>query len=281
MSYRAIKLEEGKYLSLLPGESAVTAADFEKPEYIPPNKFLSENLQLSETDMTELNAIIGRFLAIIQEASFVHRSVMAVVPPDRAPWLEEDPVYPHPPLPYGSTLSPQALTEAIRGNIADVIRDVISLVSGAKTAADASDTPVKKAGGLNGTLIFTVGIPHSDDFTHTDLLTNEARLLLEAQGPAFANALQEILRNFAEAVLVRSDLSFASLRNDITFLERKIKGEKPHYSHNAEYSTLNPYDLTDMAQRFMPNVPAAILMRLPEEQQEHILRETAGKSTAK
>lgn len=266
MSYGALNLGD-RYLSL--SSEVVQATDFESAQYLSSNPLLAQGFGIPESAIPELNKIIGRFLMAIQEASFIHRSVLEVVPMARNDWQEA--VYSHEPLAYSSTLSANTLVVAVRQNIERLIQDVLALTTGLDND-DTPESPTEKPAVQNWALLFSNNIGHKGELDYTDLLTDEARNLIDQFGAGCANAVHHALQVLAESILCRADLSFGSLRRDVTRLAEEPQEEaaKTSLPKDATYSTLNPVDLISMVKRNLEFAPIGLAMGLPDEIKKEI-----------
>ncbi|MCX6733514.1 MAG: hypothetical protein NTX63_01755 [Candidatus Peregrinibacteria bacterium] len=250
MSYGALNVG-GKYESLSETREVILPADFENAQYITDAKLMADEFGVPESSMPELNAIIGRFLAAIQEVSFVDRDLLEIVPHARRTWETE--AYSYDPLSRASTLSANTLIITIRQEIEGVIQDILALRPGLVTEISRGSAE-KKELLRSETLSFSKTRNHEGELEYVDLLTDEARDLIGRFGPDCAATLKNMLKNFAVNILYRADLSFVSLRRDVTALARALGREK----RVATYSTLNPVDLIKMAKKNLECVPSGI-----------------------
>lgn len=258
MSYGALNVG-GRYESLSEVGEVVLPADFESVQYITDAQLMADQFGIPESSMPELNAIIGRFLAAIQEVSFVDHDLLEIVPHARRTWETEP--YSYDPLSRASTLSANTLIITIRQEIEGVMQDILALRPGLVTETNREDAK-KKELLRSETLSFSKTRNHEGELAQVDLLTDETRDLIGRFGPNCAAALKSILKNFAVNILYRADLSFVSLRRDVTALSRALTREK----RVATYSTLNPVDLIKMAKENLECVPSGIQKGYSEAQ---------------
>jgi len=270
MSCGALKLGEGRYLNL--ANKSIQAEDFERVEYISANQLLTQGLRIPESFIPEINRIIGRFLVAIQEASFVHRGILSVVSQtDYTDYCDEP--YGDETCVYGSTLSANTLVATIRQNIANAVRDVLALMpdlNAAKSMEEGEDK-TQKPFTKNATLAFSDGVSHDGELGRAELLTVEARKLIDQFGEGCADVIHDLLRKIGEAILCRADLSYPSISCDVTRLSQGQKTDLPEEAKKAQYSTLNPTDLIERMKRQLEFYPAGFIFNLPDEIKERIL----------
>ncbi|MFH0820530.1 MAG: hypothetical protein V1908_02035 [Candidatus Peregrinibacteria bacterium] len=278
MSRGALKLadrEDGqpKYLRLASRDQTVVATDdFEKVAYVASSELLTKGLGIPATAIPILNQIIGRFLVAVQEASFIRRDVLSCVSPSGCDCDCDRRETRHI---YTSTLSPNTLAGVIRRDIEQLIRDIISLfpLTG-ETRIETTETKVAqplqaKPSIRNEALILLNDVSHEGEFNFAELLTEEARRLIDQFGPGCANAVNRMLQNFAEAILGRADLSFCSLLCDVEDIK---EGNPLGLPTNATYSTLDPVNLITISKGILEySAPAGIVTRLPQELQDQII----------
>lgn len=285
MSYGSLKLGEGKYMSLAGND--YTAEDFEKIDFVSDDPLYTQGLRIPKSAIPEINKIFGRLLVAIQEASFVHRAVLEVVPlEDDLPLPEMrtvDNPFPDRICTYGSTLSANTLVSTIRQNITGVIQDVLDLYSGKKTERQMGEGNEKQRPYTkNDTLVFSGNVTHEDELGCAELLTPEARRLIDQFGEGCADIVHDLLQSMGESILSRADLSYLSISRDMTRLSRLSEGRKtglPEEAADAKYSTLNPADFIERMKGDLRFSPAGFILRLPDEIKERILnrmREKGG-----
>ena len=123
----------------------------------------------------------------------------------------------------------------------------------------------------NATLTFSDGVSHDGELDHTELLTVEARKLIDQFGEGCADVIHDLLRTIGEAILCRADLSYPSISWDVTRLSQGQKTDLPEEAKKAQYSTLNPTDLIERMKRQLEFYPAGFIFNLPDEIKERIL----------
>lgn len=123
----------------------------------------------------------------------------------------------------------------------------------------------------NATLTFSDGVSHDGELDHTELLTVEARKLIDQFGEGCADVIHDLLRTIGEAILCRADLSYPSISWDVTRLSQGQKTGLPEEAKKAQYSTLNPTDLIERMKRQLEFSPSGFIFNLPDEIKERIL----------
>lgn len=264
MSHGSLNLGKGEYKSLSDNGEIVRHDDFRNTPYFTDTIVLTRDFGIPESAIPRLNAIIGNFLIAIQEASYVYREVLDVVPPIPFHRRGEGDAYQEIPLARASTLSANLLTIIIRQKIEGVVRDILAL----KPELDLKKSEMRKNTiySKNETLSFSTMTRHDCEIDNADLLPKEARDVIEQFYPGSSETVNEIARNIAVNILHRADLSFASLRHNVT----KLHGKLDHRERMAQYATLNPVDLLNMAKRDFKHIPAGISSGYSKEEWEKL-----------
>lgn len=255
MSFGSLHLGNKKYESLSDAGELVHADDFTNAPYFSDAKFLTESFGIPESAISELNAIIGNLLLAILEASYVDRDVLNVVPVIPPPMRGEGHVreaYNVLPLARASTLSANGIASVIHEKIEKVIEAILALRAESQNKKGDHKEYVQYR--KNETLTFSKTLNHEEEICHANFITGETRNAIEQLGAGYADMVNNILKGLATNILHRADLTFASLRRDVT----KLHGPLSHSERMAHYSTLNPVDLLKMAKENLKDIPMGL-----------------------
>lgn len=261
MSFGSLHLGNKEYKSLSDSGEKIHANDFTNAQYFPDTTHLAGSYGIPESAISELNIIIGNFLIAILEASYVDRDVLNVVPVIPHPARGEGHVreaYDVLPLARASTLSANGIASVIHEKIEEVIREILTLIPGSQgmNREDKDHVFYRR----NETLTFSKTLNHEEEICHANFITGETRNAIEQLGAGYADMVNNILKGLATNILHRADLTFASLRRDVT----KLHGPLSHSERMAHYSTLNPVDLIKMAKENLKDIPMGLAMGYSE-----------------
>lgn len=233
---------------------------------------LTKGLGVPPTQIPQLNnIIIGSTVADIQDASFdpleMLKTVASSTPADFI--LEPDTFYL---FPRGSTLSPSTLSATIYNISGNVVRKIIVLLDDAelksKTDAIKGDETDKAVNHQN--ISFRTLSSYDGVLKQTELLSKEAKELLELFGEGTVEAVRDFVRAIAESILTRADLSYESLSSDVTRHRGMFENSVEEQPDVVGYSTLNPLDFVNMMMKYFEFGVMGIVSRLPDERQKII-----------
>lgn len=223
--------------------------EFTTMHYIDPEVLLG-HFRFPESEVPQLNRLIGELLEKIQDASFKTRDVL-----NFAPEIEGEIER----LFRVSTLSKEVLVATIRQNITALVKNILEM-AGVKIEEPKTENLVQvpQANPLSDGLVISSNIMPS--LQGYELLTPAARAMIDQFGAGCADVVEERLRFFAVGILKRAQVSISSLQNNIEDIRRKISDTK------VDFSTLNARDFIGSSRRSIQDfAEVGLFMALPEE----------------
>lgn len=243
---------------------------FEYQPYVKGNN-ITEAVGISEEEMREINGVLGTVFEKVQDASFVSQGVINAVPGHDVyiDFKGRGTLFPL--RPRATTLSPQRLAATLYNSSGEAARDIVNLIGDAEIVkkADRIKRDETDKVGSRETLEFVSDHNDEDIFRNIELLNKEARELLALYGDDIVDAVRDLVQNIARSMLVRAELSYESLLDDIYELSQGV--DAGEISEDTKYSTLHPEDLVKMMYRAFEFAIPGLLMRLPDGTRNDII----------
>ena len=276
MSNGALSIVERYYIDSISKEG-FEGELFEYQNYVKGNH-VTEALEISDSSMAKINAVLGRVFGKVQDASFVSQSVINAVPGHDVHIDFGGRGHLFPLRPRGTTLSPQRLAATLYNSSGDAVRDIVNIIGDAEIVKKAREIEPDETDKVQSRESLEFVSDHNTDglFKNMELLNKEARELLELYGDGVVDAVRGLVGAIAQSMLARAELSYESLLSDVYKLTKGVATNE--INGETKYSTLHPKDLAEMMYRSLEHAIPGLLMRLPEGKRHDIMAKVELKS---